>query len=54
MLAVGYGVEGKVEYALIQNTFGTGWGEDGLIRVELTNDSFGPCGLYAQSAKSLV
>ena len=54
MILSGTIVKGNVEYALIQNTFGTGWGEDGLIRVELTNDYYGPCGLYAQSAKSLV
>lgn len=33
MLAVGYGVENSVEYALIQNQWGFGWGEQGLLRV---------------------
>ena len=33
MLAVGYGVENSLEYALIQNQWGVGWGEQGLIRV---------------------
>lgn len=54
MLAVGYGVEQGVEYALIQNQWGQGWGEQGLIRVELTNDQTGPCGLYTQNTYSLV
>lgn len=46
MLAVGFGKENSVEYALIQNQWGVGWGEQGLIRVELTDDEEGPCGLY--------
>jgi Papain family cysteine protease len=37
MLAVGYGVENSVEFALIQNQWGVGWGEEGLIRVGLTD-----------------
>jgi len=48
MLAVGYGVENSIEYAVIQNQWGVGWGEQGLIRVELTDDNEGPCGLYSK------
>lgn len=52
MLAVGFGKENAVEYALIQNQWGVGWGEQGLIRVELTDDEEGPCGLYLLNSLS--
>ena len=54
MLAVGYGVENSIEYALIQNQWGVGWGEQGLIRVELTDDKEGPCGLYLKTSAPTV
>ncbi len=47
MLAVGYGkTSDGVEYAVIQNQWGSTWGEDGFLRIELTNDEEGTCGLY--------
>jgi C1A family cysteine protease len=46
MVAVGYGVQGSTQYAIIRNQWGTWWGEQGYARVELTKDNVGVCGLY--------
>lgn len=52
MVAVGFGTENGIEYAIIQNQWGTDWGESGYLRVEL--DSDGLCGIYSQTLASLV
>ena len=44
MVVVGY--NGTSNYWIIQNSFGTGWGEQGFARVEMTGDQNGPCGMY--------
>lgn len=49
MLVLGYGVENKIEFAIVQNSWGTNWGEQGILRIELSDDTEGPCGLYLQS-----
>jgi hypothetical protein len=33
MVVVGYGSNGETPYWIVQNSWGTGWGEDGYIRV---------------------
>nr|4QRG_A Chain A, Papain [Carica papaya]4QRG_B Chain B, Papain [Carica papaya] len=44
--AVGYGPN----YILIRNSWGTGWGENGYIRIKRgTGNSYGVCGLYTSS-----
>ena len=44
--AVGYGEAGSVKYAILRNQWGTGWGEDGYMRIKLDTSAHGVCGLY--------
>ncbi|CAN6812182.1 unnamed protein product [Brassica oleracea] len=41
MLVVGYGIEDGVPYWLIQNSWGTDWGEKGYIKVEMGKNMCG-------------
>lgn len=42
--AVGFGTEDGTEYFLIQNSWGTSWGEQGLVKIAAT-DAPGTCGV---------
>ncbi len=49
MLAVGYGVTSNgIEFAILRNSWGDGWGEQGYVRVAMPKAYPGVCGLYAQ------
>lgn len=41
MVAIGYGSEDGVEYAIVRNSWGENWGEDGYVRVEMGDESAG-------------
>lgn len=43
-LIVGYGEENGSEYWIMKNSWGTGWGEDGYMRVAI-EDGKGICGI---------
>lgn len=38
VLIIGYGFEGADQYWLCQNSFGSQWGENGIIRVKMEPD----------------
>ena len=56
VLVVGYGTEDETPYWIVKNSWGTGWGENGYIRIarsESENDD-GVCGIAMQPAYPIV
>jgi len=45
IVAVGYGTENGTDYLIVRNSWGTGWGEDGHVRIEAVDGYFGVCGV---------
>jgi len=48
VLAVGYGKEAGKEYAIVKNSWGPSWGDNGYVKISLDNDS---CGLMNQPVR---
>jgi len=44
IVAVGYGQENGTKYYIVRNSWGSGWGEDGFVRIA-TGSSVGVCGI---------
>lgn len=57
VLAVGYGVEGGVEYYKVKNSWSTTWGDNGYIRLAKGasyNGGKGQCGILLQASYPVV
>jgi len=52
VLIVGYGVENGDDYWLVKNCWGTGWGEDGYIKMARNRDN--NCGIASQTYYPIV
>ena len=53
VLAVGYGRETGFDYYLVKNSWGTGWGENGYIKLGRGpeyNDGKGQCGILMEAS----
>eukprot|EP00449_Zooxanthella_nutricula_P011265 CAMPEP_0198511010 /NCGR_PEP_ID=MMETSP1462-20131121/14532_1 /TAXON_ID=1333877 /ORGANISM="Brandtodinium nutriculum, Strain RCC3387" /LENGTH=584 /DNA_ID=CAMNT_0044240363 /DNA_START=50 /DNA_END=1804 /DNA_ORIENTATION=- len=51
---VGYGEDDGAAYWLIRNSWGTGWGEAGYMRLLRTGDGLGNCGVTLEASYPLV
>jgi len=47
-MAVGYGSEKAGDYWIVQNTWGTQWGDHGYIKIARNGDGRGICGIQTQ------
>ena len=45
ILAVGYGTSNGEPYFLLRNSWGSGWGDKGYLRVEEKSSGYGICGV---------
>ncbi|KAK4773015.1 hypothetical protein SAY87_028034 [Trapa incisa] len=52
VIAVGYGTEHGKDYWLVRNSWGTGWGETGYIKMErnIIGNFFGKCGIAMEAS----
>ena len=54
VLAVGYSVDATKPYYIVKNSWGEKWGENGYIRLAITDDYYGTCGIHLMSSYPFV
>ena len=56
ILIVGYGRDSKTnqEFWLVRNSWDTTWGEKGYVRLAITGDGPGMCGIHSQPVWPIV
>jgi cathepsin L len=45
VMLVGYGTSAGQDYYILRNSWGTGWGEEGYMKVAIEGDGIGWCGV---------
>jgi aminopeptidase C len=48
IVGIGFDTASGLSYYLIRNSWGTGWGESGYIRIAMTESGYGICGQHVQ------
>ena len=54
VLIVGYGTEADIPYWLVKNSWGITWGEEGYVKIAISNISEGICGIAIQPSFIIV
>lgn len=56
VVVLGYDVDGTDPYWLVENSFGSSWGESGRMRIaRVINDtSVGPCGMHVYPSYAVL
>jgi len=54
VLAVGYGTESNQNYYLVKNSWGTGWGDNGYVKIANNGNGAGICGIQMAAVRPTV
>ena len=54
VLAVGYSLDTTKPFYIVKNSWGEKWGEGGYIRLALTDDYYGTCGIHLMASYPFV
>ena len=54
--AVGYGTDAEtgLDYYLVRNSWGAGWGDQGYVKIARVGDGYGICGIHEISVWALT